>query len=121
MADGLHAQPARPHPRTPASLAAQHVEGTAHEAEPLPRRADPAGVFAVIIGKRIRDDEVPLSLDRLPEWQLVTVVIAVVEDPALGCDEAARVHRAAVAPRPAVRPFPHGLLHLGQRLPPLAL
>jgi hypothetical protein len=70
MADEPHVQPDRHHLRLPASLAAQHVEGIAHEAEPLLRRADPAGVFAVIIGKRIRDDEVPLALDRLPEWQL---------------------------------------------------
>src|SRR5260221_10894832 len=57
MADEPHMQPDRHHLRLPASLVAQHVEGIAHEAEPLLRRADPAGVLAVIIGKRIRDDE----------------------------------------------------------------
>src|ERR1700730_16306999 len=87
MADEPHVQPDRHHLRLPVSLVAQHVEGIAHETEPLLRRAHPAGVFAVIIGKRIRDDEVPLALDRLPEWQLVTVVIAVVEETPPGCGQ----------------------------------
>src|ERR1043166_6211411 len=79
------------------AFAVKHVEGIAHESEPVVGRPDRAGVFAVVVGQRIRHDEMRHAADGFPERQLIPVIVRIVEETALLDDQPPRVHARPVA------------------------
>src|ERR1051326_2663471 len=101
MSGQAHVQADRHHFRLGGAFTVEHVEGVAHEGEPVIGRADRAGVFAVVVGQRVRDDEMRLAADRLPERQLVPVVVRVVEEAALLDEQAPGVDARPIAAIPA--------------------
>src|SRR5207247_2730212 len=72
---------------------------------PLIGRPGPAGVFPVVVGERVGDDEVRAALHRRPVGELVVVRVGVVEEAALLDEQLARVDARSVATVPAERPL----------------
>lgn len=56
-----------------------NVDGVTEESEQVIRGAESADHFTIVVGQRIRDDQVRVAVETLPEPQFVTKVIAVVK------------------------------------------
>ena len=57
----------------------ENVDGVTEESEQVIRGAESAVHFTIVVGKRIRDNQVRVAVESLPEPQFVTAVIAVVK------------------------------------------
>ena len=57
----------------------KNVDGVTEESEQVIRSAEPADQFTIVVAQRIRDDQVSVAVESLPEPQFVNIVIAVVK------------------------------------------
>src|SRR5262245_42053824 len=113
----MHAD--RHHARTLSALLVQHIEGVADELIPLRCRSGLPDELSIIVGERVRHDEMRLAIDILPERQLVRVGVRVVEEPALIDEQPARVDAWPVPGIPAFRSVPDGPCQRFDSLPDL--
>ena len=116
MADQALVQADRHHLGRRGALLVEDVEGVAAEREPLLGGGHAGGILAVVVGERVGHDQVRLALDRLPERQLLAVIVAVVGEAAMLQQQAARVDAGSIAAIPAGRRLADGLLQRLHRL-----
>ncbi len=79
MADQFFVQPDGHHLGMLGTFFVKNVDGVTEESEQVIRSAEPADQFTIVVAQRIRDDQVSVAVESLPEPQFVNIVIAVVK------------------------------------------